>query len=168
MSKEASASVAIILAAVPQETILLLRRNQRQDDPWSGHFSFPGGRRDRTDASLLHTCLRETYEETGIQLSAADLCSTLPVTLVGNRLHNPLLVQPYLFCVAEQPLVMVDPQEIAGSCWLEVAQFRQQYLHTEAEALPAMMFPAFPLEDYYVWGFTYRMLWQVVSARPSR
>jgi hypothetical protein len=36
--------------------------------------------------------------------------------------------------------------------------FQNIELHESVEMLPGHLFPAFPLEDYYLWGFTYRLL----------
>ena len=156
-----NAAVAVIVAAEPRPSILLLRRRQSPGDPWSGHFSFPGGRRDQGDANLFSTCLRETREETGIVLPEDSLRQALPAAPVGTLMRIDMLVQPYLFQVAERPHVAVDPREIASAHWLNVADFRDRRRHHEREMVPGMNFPTFPLEDYYLWGFTYRVLWRL-------
>ena len=56
---EPEAAVAIVHAREPEESGLLMRRSVRQDDPWSGHWSCPGGRRETHDLNLLQTALRE-------------------------------------------------------------------------------------------------------------
>jgi 8-oxo-dGTP pyrophosphatase MutT (NUDIX family) len=158
MTMNASAAVAVIIAAEPQKSILLLRRRQSPGDPWSGHFSFPGGRRDPDDADLFSTCLRETREETGIILPESALYETLPAAPVGKLMRIHMLVQPYLFQVTERPQIAVDPLEITSAHWLEVAAFRDERRHRQQQMLPGMNFPAFPLGDYYLWGFTYGVL----------
>ncbi|HBT96654.1 MAG TPA: hypothetical protein DEB25_02930, partial [Desulfobulbaceae bacterium] len=142
----------------PQPSILLLRRRVSPGDPWSGHFSFPGGRRDQSDANLLSTCLRETWEETGIVLPDNALRLALPAAPVGRQMRIHMLVQPYLFQVEKQPQVVVDLGEIASAHWLDVTAFRDDRRHRQQEMFPGMKFPAFPLEDYYLWGFTYGVL----------
>ena len=160
---DAKAAVAVIIANRPQPSILLLRRRALSGDPWSGHFAFPGGRRDQGDASLLSTCLRETREETGIVLPEDALRLALPAAPVGRLMRIDMLVQPYLFQVTERPPVAVDPGEIASAHWLEVAAFLDEQRHRQQEILPGMNFPAFPLEDYYLWGFTYGVLRRLFS-----
>ncbi|WP_163336965.1 CoA pyrophosphatase [Desulfopila sp. IMCC35008] len=158
MTSTPSAAVAIIRTHEPMDSFLLLRRNQNPNDPWSGHFSFPGGRKDETDKDLFETCLRETYEETGIALQAESLQADMPLSIAGSRFNSPILVKPYLFQLETQPPLKLDHGEIQSSCWLETSHFLNTALHVEAEVLPNMHFPAFPLSDYYLWGFTYKLL----------
>lgn len=69
------ASVALILR--PTRTgppdLLFIQRAARPTDPWSAHIAFPGGHRDSTDISDLHTAQRETREEIGLDLSDQTL-----------------------------------------------------------------------------------------------
>jgi 8-oxo-dGTP pyrophosphatase MutT (NUDIX family) len=167
MISQPQAAVAIILAHQPIKSVLLLRRNHHPQDPWSGHFSFPGGRKDRKDGSLLDTCLRETYEESGILLSPDSLKSTLPPTIAGHRTKTAILVQPFLFHLSTRPAVTINNGEIQSSCWLDVLLFQQLDLHVEAEVLPQLFLPVFPLDDYYVWGFTYRLLQKILEEQAK-
>src|SRR5215471_21768996 len=67
---ERFAAVAAILRDREGEAeVLLIRRAQKTGDPWSGHMAFPGGRQDPSDLDLLHTAVRETQEEVGLELS---------------------------------------------------------------------------------------------------
>ena len=162
MKLTANAAVAIIISSVPCESVLLLRRPQHPLDPWSGHFSFPGGRKSSSDKDLLQTCLRETYEESGIVLQEDKLSAVMPLAKVGNRTAFSMLVQPFLFHLNSRPEVCLDTQEIQSSSWLETRLFRKKSLHIEAEVLPKLNFPAFPYGDYFIWGFTYNLLCNVL------
>ena len=163
MDSFAQAAVAIILTSFPEESVLLLRRNTHPQDPWSGHYSFPGGRKSPGDQDLLQTCLRETYEESGIQLDTQSLHSVMPLAQVGHKTHFSMLVQPFLFYLNQRPCIQLDRQEIQSSFWLSTSIFRQKDLHIEAEILPDCFFPAFPYGDYYIWGFTYNLLCNVLT-----
>lgn len=155
---EPEAAVAVIRCRSPLDSILLLRRQRTRSDPWSGHFALPGGRRDPGDRSLLHTCLRETREETSVELGCAALREILPPRIAGNSVQRPILVQPYLFELDRRPEVVPDSSEIASFLWLEVERFRRQEKHILAETIPSRPSRAYPLDDYYLWGFTYGLL----------
>jgi 8-oxo-dGTP pyrophosphatase MutT (NUDIX family) len=167
-SPTASAAVAIIRCSAPSDSYLILRRAAHPGDPWSGHFSFPGGRRDKTDEDLLATCIRETAEETGIMLSVEHLQAQLVLEPAGRLLSQPLLVQPFLFTLPEAPPLRLDSREIQSAVWLDADRFRTEELHQNVELLPGHLFPAYPVEDYYLWGFTYRLLRSILKMDKPR
>src|ERR1039458_1424093 len=101
MNAEPEAAVAIVRALAPEESILLIRRAERHNDPWSGHWSFPGGRVARGDPDLLHTALRELDEECGIRLERQSLETALAPTIAGRAAGPFLTVAPFVFQVAE-------------------------------------------------------------------
>ncbi|WP_136636498.1 NUDIX domain-containing protein [Pseudooceanicola onchidii] len=52
--------------------LLVIRRDDRPDIPWPDHLDFPGGGREGSETAEV-CVLRETEEELGLSLSAADL-----------------------------------------------------------------------------------------------
>lgn len=158
----ATAAVAIIETKEPERCFLLLRRASHPNDPWSGHFSFPGGRREKSDKSLMATCIRETREETGIHLREENLQQTLAPEPAGRNYNTPLLVQPYLFTIKTKPKLTIDTREIQRGIWLRAKQFQEASLHQELEMIPGKYFAVFPIDDYYLWGFTYRLLHTII------
>ena len=162
-SQTASAAVAIIRSLAPSECFLVLRRVTHPKDPWSGHFSFPGGRKEAKDPNLLATCIRETKEETGILLDAEQLQLRLPLEPAGQNLKTPLWVEPFLFTIDSPPTLKLCQHEIQSACWLNARLFQNNKLHKNVEMVPGRMFPAYPLEDYYLWGFTYRLLQSILT-----
>ena len=162
-----TAAVAIIRTVEPIKSILLLRRAENSNDPWSGHFAFPGGRREKEDETIYDTCVREVLEETGIALQNEALAHVLPSAPAGRNVKAPILVQPYLFQLSSRPAVSVERAEIDSYLWLDIDAFRDKKRHIETEALPGLFRPAFPLGDYYVWGFTYSVLCSVLDVEAK-
>src|ERR1700686_1895287 len=65
------AAVALIfrLGKADVLELLFIKRAEYAGDPWSGQIAFPGGRAEAGDTSLAETAIRETHEETGIDLA---------------------------------------------------------------------------------------------------
>ncbi|MBE0583218.1 MAG: CoA pyrophosphatase [Desulfofustis sp.] len=155
---EPMAAVAVIRCLDRGERVLLVRRAKNSRDPWSGHFAFPGGRRETRDDSIFATCVREVVEETGIELSGDQLVKILPIMPAGRNLNVSILVQPYLFELSTRPIVRPAAPEIESYLWLETGTFANRDNHIVTDVLPGMARSVFPIDDYYVWGFTYKIL----------
>ena len=66
----AQAAVSLVLRTAAELEVLLIKRAESERDPWSGHMALPGGRREPGDPDLAGTAIRETAEETGVELEA--------------------------------------------------------------------------------------------------
>jgi 8-oxo-dGTP diphosphatase len=158
---EPEAAVAILRAASPLDSILLIRRAEREGDSWSGHWSFPGGRRDPVDLDLLDTALRELEEECGIQLPRAAVHADLPHAIARRRVGRYLTVAPFVFQVPRQMATVLDPVEAAGSRWLpirDILDFGQHCLRPVPGLPNEMRYPSIDLDGLPLWGFTYRLI----------
>jgi 8-oxo-dGTP pyrophosphatase MutT (NUDIX family) len=156
------AAVATILRTVGGETeVLLIRRAERQGDPWSGHMAFPGGHQEPEDADLRATAIRETFEEVGLDLSQHDYLGQLdelPARAGGKFVG--MIIAPYVFALRDEPVLRPN-DEVAELVWAPVGQM----LRGEVDAIKELSYggelrrlPAFRVQDHIVWGMTHNML----------
>jgi 8-oxo-dGTP pyrophosphatase MutT (NUDIX family) len=158
---EPEAAVAIVQAGSPPGSILLIRRSEREDDSWSGHWSLPGGRRDPDDPDILHTALRELAEECGIELSRDHLLKALAATPARRRVGRYLLVAPFLFHVESELPTKLDAREAVNAMWVPASALldpARQMLRAVPGRPGSMLFPCIELDGHPLWGFTYRLL----------
>jgi len=168
---EPEAAVALLHAPAPDDSVLLMRRAEREGDSWSGHWSFPGGRRDPGDADLLQTALRELQEECGVRLPRTALVGELAPKIAGRRVGAYLLVAPFVFRVDGELATILDPLEAAHAAWVPLGWLRDPARH-HLRPVPGVsrdvLFPAVDLDGAPLWGFTYRVLleWLGYTAGP--
>lgn len=168
---DASAAVAIVHARFPVESVLLMRRAERADDHWSGHWSFPGGRRDPQDADLVATALRELHEECGVSLVREDLERALPLSSARRREGPLMYVAPFVFHLESALDAVPDRYEAVEARWFPLDYLRDPANHRVGEIPngPAgMLFPCIPLPEMPLWGFTYRILTEWLDLLPAR
>jgi 8-oxo-dGTP pyrophosphatase MutT (NUDIX family) len=161
MMPEPEAAVAIVHARDPEEAVLLMRRTEREDDPWSGHWSCPGGRRDAHDIDLLHTALRELEEECGIRLRRDDLEAELPHRIARRAEPPYLLVAPFVFRIDRHLPTVLDTAEAAEAMWVPLSLLRDASRHAWQSVPgrpPEIRFPGVLLNRTPLWGFTYKLL----------
>lgn len=153
---------AILRNGADGPEILLIKRADKEGDPWSGQMAFPGGRHEPADADLVQTVQRETLEEVGIDLRRqGELLARLEdVHAVARGRHVGLVIAPYVFEVRGD-VELVTNAEVAEALWAPIvplwsgaAATMWPYVH-EGQRLE---FPGFQVGHHVVWGLTYRML----------
>jgi 8-oxo-dGTP diphosphatase len=167
---EPEAAVAIVRARKPAESVLIMRRTERESDPWSGHWSFPGGRRGPKDRELLCTALRELEEECGIRLPPERLEAALPATLARRRVGRFLLVAPFVFSVDRELPAVPDLREAVEALWVPLRVLRDPARHglrPVPGVPPEVRFPAVDLNGVPLWGFTYRLMTDWLRLGPA-
>lgn len=113
-------AVAMILQVRQGElNILMIKRAEREGDPWSGHMAFPGGRMDKTDAHGFAVAVRETEEEVGLTLGPADECIGR-LSDINARPHKGafgMAVSPFVFRL-EREVEFSPNHEVAEVVWV--------------------------------------------------
>ena len=144
--------------------VLLIRRADHPDDPWSGHMAFPGGRRQEEDRTDADTAVRETREEVGVDLAAdgALITRLADVAAVARGKRTGLTIAPFVFALhADVPLTF-DPAEVAEALWAPLGPLARGEGGGD-DALrggrgQTIVLPCLDVAGHRVWGQTYRML----------
>jgi 8-oxo-dGTP pyrophosphatase MutT (NUDIX family) len=162
------AAVALILRAGEGGglKLLMIKRAVHEGDPWSGHVALPGGRRERGDPSLEHTAIRETLEETGIDLSREGrILGALDELHPRTPVLPPIVITPFVAALAGDPAVVLSP-EVAEAFWVPLEALRNPAATREV-VLQLTTGPrtvrSFQHRDYTIWGLTERVLRQFLS-----
>ena len=156
------AAVSVVVRPREDLEILLVRRALRDADPWSGHIGLPGGRRQRDDADLVETALRETREETGVSIRAHGralgfLDEVEPAT---PRLPS-IIIAPLVGAVAPEIDAIADGLEVTAALWMRLASLRDPASRTEHRVEREeirRVFPAIRHGEDVIWGLTLRIL----------
>jgi 8-oxo-dGTP pyrophosphatase MutT (NUDIX family) len=155
--------VALLLRVEQGEVeLLLIRRAEREGDPWSGHMAFPGGRWQPGDGSLAVTAARETREEVGIDLwRHGHRLGELDALAPRSARIPSIVVSPFVYHVPAD-VVARPNHEVQEAVWVRVVELLHpdavtEYLHELAEG-NTLSFPAFDARGYVVWGMTHRIL----------
>ena len=164
-------AVSLVIRANAHLDLLLIKRARSERDPWSGHMALPGGRRDPGDESLFHTAVRETFEETGLDLSAGGIhLGRLDDVVPGSVRLPKLTISPFVFGVPEEATAYVASREVDQVHWVTLDELRAPETHTEVDIpLPGgtRSFPCYSVAGEIVWGLTYRILTQFLELYPD-
>jgi 8-oxo-dGTP pyrophosphatase MutT (NUDIX family) len=147
--------------------LLMIKRAEAEGDPWSGHIACPGGRMEPRDHDLEQTAIRETWEETGVDLArdgrvlgALDDISPRSPTL------PPIIVRPFV-AVVKPELEIVQSSEVAEAFWVPLAALRERAAWGTALVMVRghgeRQVAAFRHRDHTVWGLTERVLRQFLE-----
>jgi 8-oxo-dGTP pyrophosphatase MutT (NUDIX family) len=155
------AAVALVLVDEPGGVeILLIRRAERATDPWSGQIAFPGGRHEPGDRDLLGTAIRETREETGVDLTGAERLGVLRDLHPRTTTLPSVVVRPFVFGIPRRGAV-VPSAEVQRAFWVSLARLTEPGVRRDVSLLlrgERRTFPAYLLDGEVIWGMTERIL----------
>ncbi|WP_166269333.1 NUDIX hydrolase [Marinobacter caseinilyticus] len=128
-----------------------------------GQVSFPGGRRDASDASLEATALRESHEEIGLPPKEVEVIA--PLSQVMSRYG--ILVTPYVGVVPDQYPLTPNPAEIESIFNVPIDFF----LEDKRERTDALSFlnhtfyvPCYRWQRFQIWGLSAVILVDFLNA----
>ena len=164
------AGVTLLLYPKDGEYCILLNKRTDTVDDHKGEISFPGGRKDLKDKTLLDTALRETQEEMGISPDDVDVLgeiddvptntSYLISTFVGT------IPYPYEFAPSETEVAEV--LEVPISTLMDIDSARDEVRVRDGELVNSV---SYSYDGHLIFGATARILsrfLELLDTAPER
>ena len=152
----APAAVLMLIVKRAEPSVLLTRRTEHLSRH-PGQVSFPGGRAQPSDATLVETALRETREEVGITADFISVAGFLDPYETGTG----YAILPVVGVLSEGFTLVPEVNEVA-----EIFEVPLSFLLDRANTMRQTgewqgrkrEFYAFQYEAHYIWGATAAML----------
>lgn len=165
-TRKAAIALVLRMGALSEPELLLIKRAEVDRDPWSGHVACPGGRMEPADADLAHTAVRETLEETGIDLARVGrFLGTLDDISPRTPVLPPIVVRPFV-AIVPSAVEIVQSIEVAAAFWVPLSALRDQQAWTTGTVRVRggdRQATLFTFGTYVVWGLTERVLRQLLE-----
>ena len=162
------AAILVVLRARSdgEPELLMIKRAEAEGDPWSGHIACPGGRMEPGDRDLTATAVRETWEETGIDVARdGRLLGQLDDLSPRSPLLPPIVIRPFVAIV--RPDVKIVPSlEVASAFWVPLSALVERgawgmgLVHARGGQRNVSVFQH---GEHTVWGLTERVLRQFLT-----
>ena len=158
------ASVLVGLVHGPDESLrVLLTQRTAHLSKHAGQISFPGGRREDTDADAVATALREAQEEIGLDPAGVEVLGTMPTyTTVTHFTVTPVVA------IVERPAAYrPDPHEVESVFEVPLVDLMSPDRHQrhryqwEGQSRDFLAMPWHDAEagtERFIWGATAAML----------
>lgn len=153
-----NSSVLVLLYKRNNEWFIPLIQRPKYDGAHSGQVSFPGGKSENGDTSILDTALREAEEEIGINRDDLNFIAPL------SSLHIPnsnFMVYPQV-CITEiDPLFIPDLREVETVIEAPIRQLLspQTVKHFVRNINNNVVkAPFYKIDNYVIWGATAMIL----------
>jgi 8-oxo-dGTP pyrophosphatase MutT (NUDIX family) len=152
------AAVLLPLYGWPEDPGLVFTERRADLRRHAGEISFPGGRRDDTDADLAATALREAHEEIGLDPGQVELGEELPTTgtfVTGYRIHPFVGRIPHPAELNLEP----SPAEVETVLTLSLDALRGGYgMRRLVRRGVPIHTPTYEVEGHLIWGATARIV----------
>jgi 8-oxo-dGTP pyrophosphatase MutT (NUDIX family) len=158
-ARPAAVAMALVEEAQGLEALFIVRADF-EGDPWAGQVAFPGGRAEPGDADLAATAVRETLEETGVDLATAEPLGVLDDVYPRTPVLPPIYVRPFVFALKSKPALTLS-EEVADALWVPLELLRNPASREEIELVihgNRRRFPAYSLGNHMLWGLTERIV----------
>jgi len=154
-ARQAGVLIVLYPDASDLHIIYIKRTDNNPNDKHRGQISFPGGKKEPSDASLLDTALRECHEEIGIAKNELTVLGPLsPINVYVSNFY----VQPYVAFTDEKPQYILQESEVDQVIEKNMAELflpenkKEKDLKIRNTTLHNI--PYYALDHHTLWGAT--------------
>ncbi len=162
--EDLTGAVLVPFTADQTPTLLFTRRAPAVAN-FPGEVSFPGGKREPGDTTLLETALRETEEEIGVPASQLDVVGRLDDRHVYGR-HR---IRSYVGFLHAAARPRPEPREVERifrvplGRFLDASVYEARRWRDPPDDAPERVVHYFRLDDEIIWGATGRLVTQLLE-----
>ena len=156
-----AATLALFYPNIKNETCFLLTERAIYNGAHSAQISFPGGKTEKNDANLAFTALRETYEETAVNIHDISIYRELTKTYIPP---SKFWVTPFMGTIDYKPNFMAN-HEVSAFIEVQLKDILDDssiiIRNMSTSYMKNIDVPCFKLNDYIVWGATAMILSEI-------
>lgn len=147
-----AAVVALLRDSNQGLELLFVKRTETSKDPWSGQTAFPGGKHSPEDCTLKDTVIRETFEETNINL--CQRCKFLGALAPLKSIQRPdVQILPFVVLQLEEQKIKLN-HELTKFFWVPLAELNKNKGTTKYKSKNYL---AYVINGSVIWGITYKI-----------
>jgi 8-oxo-dGTP pyrophosphatase MutT (NUDIX family) len=158
------AAVLVPMFGHPEQAGLVFTERRHDLRRHAGEISFPGGRQDHPDETLLGTALREAQEEIGLDPAGIEIVGALPP--IGTFVTN-YKVHPFVGLIGDDLEFDPNPGEVETVLAFNLDQLRAGFAMRRLvrRGVPIRT-PTYLIDDHLIWGATARILGELLKRLP--
>ena len=132
---------------------MFVKRAKKVTDPWSGQTALLGGKRNPEDKDLKQTVIRETLEETSINL--LENCCFLGTMESVRSIQKPeMKIIPFVVIQEKEQTIELN-DELTGYFWAPLKELAQ---NNGFFKFRSKEFPTYIVGNSVIWGLTHKIV----------
>jgi 8-oxo-dGTP pyrophosphatase MutT (NUDIX family) len=153
--------VLVPIYAYPDRPGIVFTERRQDLRRHAGEISFPGGRRDHPQESLLGTALREAEEEIGLRPDDVQVVGALPP--IGTFVTN-YKVHPFVGLIGDLREFEPNPSEVETVLAFTIEELRDSFAMRRLvrRGIPIRT-PTYLVGEHLIWGATARILGELLQ-----
>ncbi len=165
LPNELTRNSAVLIVFYPHQSGVYLPLILRPpyDGTHGGQMSFPGGRMEEDDESLIRTALREAQEEIGIKAIDVNILGKLTRIFIPQ---SNFWVEPVVGYLDYRPDFFPDEREVASVVEVKVDDLiTDRHIETRPMNIRGMRFdtPGYAVSGQWIWGATAIIISELVE-----